>query len=142
LPRALEAEKRPRRRHDPANQGGTESILVVEDDALVRDYVVAQLKSLGYRVTSAANATEALSALERDAAIDILFTDVIMPGPMNGRQLADEAIRRAPGLKVVYTSGYTENAIVHQGRLDPGVALLSKPYRKSDLARTIRQAVA
>jgi len=122
-------------------KAGTESILVVEDDALVREYVVAQLKSLGYRVTSAANAVEALSALEKDATIDILFTDVIMPGPMNGRQLADEAVRRMPSLKVVYTSGYTENAIVHQGRLDAGVVLLSKPYRKSDMARTIRLAV-
>jgi PAS domain S-box-containing protein len=142
LPRAEEDEIRPRRGHDPANQGGTESILVVEDDALVREYVVAQLKSLGYRVTPAANAIEALSALDKDATIDILFTDVIMPGPMNGRQLADEAVRRMPSLKVVYTSGYTENAIVHQGRLDAGVVLLSKPYRKSDLARTIRQVIA
>jgi PAS domain S-box-containing protein len=142
LPRAQQDETSPRRGHDPANQGGTESILVVEDDALVREYVVAQLKSLGYRVTSAANAIEALQALEKDAPIDILFTDVIMPGPMNGRQLADEAVRRVPSLKVVYTSGYTENAIVHQGRLDAGVVLLSKPYRKSDLARIIRQAVA
>jgi CheY-like chemotaxis protein len=142
LPRAQEDERSPRRGHDRANQGGTESILVVEDDALVREYVVAQLKSLGYRVTPAANAIEALSALEKDTTIDILFTDVIMPGPMNGRQLADEAVRRMPSLKVVYTSGYTENAIVHQGRLDAGVVLLSKPYRKSDLARTIRQAVA
>ena len=141
LPKAQEEETSPRRGHDPANQGGTESILVVEDDALVREYVVAQLKSLGYRVTSAANAVEALSALEKDATIDILFTDVIMPGPMNGRQLADEAVRRMPSLKVVYTSGYTENAIVHQGRLDAGVVLLSKPYRKSDMARTIRLAV-
>jgi PAS domain S-box-containing protein len=142
LPRAQEHESSPRRGHDRVNQGGTESILVVEDDALVREYVVAQLKSLGYRVTSAANAIEALSALEKDTTIDILFTDVIMPGPMNGRQLADEAVRRMPSLKVVYTSGYTENAIVHQGRLDAGVVLLSKPYRKSDLARIIRQAVA
>jgi signal transduction histidine kinase/ActR/RegA family two-component response regulator len=141
LPKAQEEETSPRRGHDPANQGGTESILVVEDDALVREYVVAQLKSLGYRVTSAANAVEALSALEKDATIDILFTDVIMPGPMNGRQLADEAVRRMPSLKIVYTSGYTENAIVHQGRLDAGVVLLSKPYRKSDMARTIRLAV-
>jgi CheY-like chemotaxis protein len=84
---------------------------VVEDDALVREYVVAQLKSLGYRVTSAANAIEALSALEKDTTIEILFTDVIMPGPMNGRQLADEAVRRMPSLNVVYTSGYTENAM-------------------------------
>jgi PAS domain S-box-containing protein len=129
-------------RHETSNQGGTESILVVEDDALVREYVVAQLKSLGYRVASAENASQALSRLEEDATIDVLFTDIIMPGPMNGRHLANEAVKRKPSLKVVFTSGYTENAIVHQGRLDAGVVLLSKPYRKSDLARIIRQAVA
>jgi CheY-like chemotaxis protein len=142
LPKAKCDEGAPQRRHDPSDEGGSESILVVEDDALVRTYVVAQLRSLGYRVTSAADAAEALSLLEKDMTIDILFTDVIMPGPMNGRRLADEALKRRPSLKVVFTSGYTDNAIVHQGRLDTGVVLLSKPYRKSDLARIIRQAVA
>jgi len=142
LPKARGDEGAPQRGHDPSDQGGSESILVVEDDALVRQYVVAQLKSLGYRVTSAADAREALSLLEKDMTIDILFTDVIMPGPMNGRRLADEALKRRPSLKVVFTSGYTEDGIVHQGRLDAGVLLLSKPYRKSDLARIIRQAVA
>ncbi len=72
---------------------------------------------------------------------DLLFTDVILPGGMTGRQLADEMARRRPGLKVLYTSGYTDNAIVHQGRLDPGVLLLSKPYRKSQLAKMVRQAL-
>ena len=72
----------------------------------------------------------------------MLFTDVIMPGPMNGRQLVDEAVRRRPTLKTLYTSGYTENAIVHHGRLDPGVLLLAKPYRKPELARMIRVALA
>jgi CheY-like chemotaxis protein len=142
LPKAKDDEGAPQRSHDPSDEGGSESILVVEDDALVRTYVVAQLRSLGYRVTSAADAAEALSLLEKDVTIDILFTDVIMPGPMNGRRLADEALKRRPSLKVVFTSGYTDNAIVHQGRLDTGVVLLSKPYRKSDLARIIRQAVA
>ena len=142
LPKAKADEGAPQRSHDPSDEGGAESILVVEDDALVRQYVVAQLRSLGYRVTSAADTAEALSLLETDMTIDILFTDVIMPGPMNGRRLADEAVKRRPSLKVVFTSGYTDNAIVHQGRLDTGVVLLSKPYRKSDLARIIRQAVA
>jgi len=142
LPKARGDEGAPQRGHDPSDEGGSESILVVEDDALVRQYVVAQLKSLGYRVTSAADAREALSLLEKDMTIDILFTDVIMPGPMNGRRLADEALKRRPCLKVVFTSGYTEDGIVHQGRLDAGVLLLSKPYRKSDLAKIIRQAVA
>jgi len=142
LPKAEGNERVLKPRSNPSSEGGTESILVVEDDALVRDYVVAQLKSLGYRVASAANATEALSLLEKNQMVDILFTDVIMPGPMNGRRLADEAVKRIPSLKVVFTSGYTENAVVHQGRLDSGIVLLSKPYRKSDLARIIRQAVA
>ena len=122
-------------------QGGTESVLVVEDDILVRDFVAAQLISLGYRVFTAGNAAEALAVIESGADFDLLFTDVIMPGPMNGRQLVDAALRRRPALKVLFTSGYTENAIVHHGRLDPGVLLLSKPYRKSDLARLIREAL-
>jgi PAS domain S-box-containing protein len=120
--------------------GGHESILVVEDDPLVRDYVVAQLRSLGYSTCTAKNAAEALAIVDSTAALDLLFTDVIMPGIMNGRQLADEALRRRPSLKVLFTSGYTENAIVHHGRLDPGVLLLAKPYRKSDLARMVRRA--
>jgi CheY-like chemotaxis protein len=120
--------------------GGHESILVVEDDDLVRDYVVAQLRSLGYRTSTAKNAAEALAIINSDDKLDLLFTDVIMPGIMNGRQLADEAVKRRPSLKVLFTSGYTENAIVHHGRLDPGVLLLAKPYRKSDLARMVRKA--
>jgi PAS domain S-box-containing protein len=120
--------------------GGHESILVVEDDDLVRDYVVTQLRSLGYRTSTATNAAEALAIINSDDKLDLLFTDVIMPGIMNGRQLADEAVKRRPSLKVLFTSGYTENAIVHHGRLDPGVLLLAKPYRKSDLARMVRKA--
>src|SRR5262249_58997239 len=121
--------------------GGQETILAVEDDALVRNYVVAQLRSLGYRALTAKNAVEALAIIDGDEHIDLLFTDVIMPGAMNGRQLADEAVVRRPALKVLFTSGYTENAIVHHGRLDPGVLLLAKPYRKSDLARMGRMAL-
>jgi PAS domain S-box-containing protein len=123
-------------------EGGTETILVVEDDALVRTYVITQVKSLGYTTLEAGNGTEALALIDRHPGVDLLFTDVIMPGPMNGRQLAIEAEKRRPGLKTLYTSGYTENAIVHHGRLDSGVLLLAKPYRKSELARMIRQALA
>ncbi|MGY4601882.1 signal transduction histidine kinase/CheY-like chemotaxis protein [Bradyrhizobium sp. USDA 4474] len=121
---------------------GTETILVVEDEALVRDYVGAQLRSLGYTAILASNAAEALARIEHGDAVDLLFTDVIMPGLMNGRHLADEAVRRRPGLKVLFSSGYTDNAIVHHGRLDPGVLLLAKPYLRSDLARMIRTALA
>jgi PAS domain S-box-containing protein len=121
--------------------GGHEVVLVVEDDALVRRYVITQIESLGYVTLQASNAAEALDIIGSVAAIDLLFTDVIMPGHMNGRQLADEASRQRPTLKTLYTSGYTENAIVHHGRLDTGALLLTKPYRKADLARMIRKAL-
>jgi len=121
---------------------GDESILIVEDDPLVREYVTTQIRRFGYRTLAASNAAEALAALDGPERIDLLFTDVIIPGGMNGQQLASEAARRRAGLKVLYTSGYTENAIVHHGRLDAGVLLLPKPYISSDLARMIRTALA
>jgi len=121
--------------------GGYETVLIVEDDALVRTYVVAQVRALGYRTLAATNAAEALTLIDGDTPIDLLFTDIVMPGTMNGRQLADEARRRRPGIKVLFTSGYAENAIVHHGRLDPGVLLLAKPYRKQQLAQMIRAAL-
>jgi len=122
--------------------GGDESILIVEDDALVREYVVTQISRLGYDTLAANNAAEALAIINGPERIDLLFTDVIMPGGMNGRQLAIESQTRRPGLKILYTSGYTENAIVHHGRLDAGVLLLPKPYLSSDLALMIRTALA
>jgi PAS domain S-box-containing protein len=122
--------------------GGSETVLVVEDDTLVRQYVVAQVASLGYATLEAATATEALTIIDNGADVDLLFTDVIMPGAMNGRQLVDEALKRRPSLKTLFTSGYTENAILHHGRLDEGVLLLAKPYRKPELARMIRVALA
>jgi CheY-like chemotaxis protein len=122
-------------------EGGEETILVVEDDPLVRSFVTTQLESLGYTTLTASNGAEALRMIEQGAAFDLLFTDVIMPGGMNGRQFAEEALRRRPSLKVLFTSGYTEDAMVHHGRLDPGVLLLAKPYRKSDLAHMIRAAI-
>jgi len=122
-------------------EGGHETILVVEDDKLVRDYVLAQLHGLGYVTLEAANATEALAIVEAGTPFDLLFTDVIMPG-LNGRQLAEQVFAMKPELKVLYTSGYTEDAIIHHGRLDEGVLLLPKPYRKSELAAMIRKALA
>lgn len=121
---------------------GDEAVLIVEDDALVREYVVTQIRSFGYDTLSASNAAEALAIINGPERIDLLFTDVIIPGGMNGRQLATEALKRRPGLKILYTSGYTENAIVHHGRLDAGVLLLPKPYLSSDLARMIWTALA
>jgi CheY-like chemotaxis protein len=99
------------------------------------------LQALGYTTIIASDGASALAEIDREQHIDLLFTDVILPGRVNGREIADEAVKRRPGLKVVYTSGYTENAIVHHGRLDPGVLLLAKPYRKSDLAMMIRGAL-
>ena len=120
---------------------GNETVMVVEDDALVRSFVITQLQSLGYRTFAAADGPTALRFVDKGERFDLLFTDVIMPGGINGRQLADEVGKRRPGTKVLYTSGYTENAIVHHGRLDPDVLLLTKPYRKSQLAKMIREAL-
>jgi signal transduction histidine kinase len=121
--------------------GGTEKILVVEDDAMVRNYVMTHLVGLGYRAIPAANADEALVLIDQGIECDLLFTDIIMSGNKNGRDLADEVVRRRPEVRVLYTSGYTQSAIVHNGRLDPGVLLLTKPYRRSDLAQMIRVAL-
>lgn len=121
--------------------GGHETILVVEDDPLVRGYVIAQLGGLGYKTLIAAEAESALALVDQGAAFDLLFTDVVMPGGMNGRQLAEAVLKRRPGVKVLYTSGYTDE-FVHDGRLDSGVALLRKPYRKSDLSQMIREVLA
>lgn len=122
-------------------ESGSETILVVEDDAMVRTSVITQLQSLGYQTIAAGSGDEALALVDGGAAFDLLFTDVILSKPMNGRQLADEIGRRRPGTKVLFTSGYTENAIIHHGRLDPGVLLLAKPYRKAELARMVRVAL-
>jgi len=121
--------------------GGTETILVVEDDGAVREYVTAQFRWLGYTVLEASTGAEALEVLQGTPEIDLLFTDVVMPGGMGGRELADAARKLRSGLKVLYTSGYTENSIVHQGRLDTGVKLLNKPYRREQLAAKVREVL-
>ena len=123
-------------------EGGDETILVVEDDNLVRTFVLAQIRSLGYLTLEAVNAAEALVVIDSPQKIDLLFTDMIMPGSMNGRQLADAALQRRDSLKVLFTSGYSNEAIIHHGHLDAGVLLPAKPYRKSDLAHMIRAALA
>jgi len=115
-----------------------ERILLVEDDELVRAHAVQLLTSLGYGVTAATNGPEALELLRQDVPCDLLFTDVIMPGGMTGPRLAEAARALRPGLPVLYTSGYTENAIIHHGRVDPGINLLHKPYRKPELAAKLR----
>ena len=116
---------------------GGEKILVVEDDDALRGYSIEILTELGYEVIEASTGASALEALER-AEIDLLFTDVAMPGGINGRQLADEATRRRPGLKVLFTTGYTRNAIVHHGRLDAGVHMIGKPFSFDELGAKVR----
>ena len=120
---------------------GSERILVVEDDDDVRESVVSQLLSLGYVVEEARNGTEGLDRVTQNGPYDLLLTDVVMPGRLNGRGLADAARQHRAGLRVLFMSGYTENAIIHHGRLDPGARLLSKPFRKIDLARAVRSAL-
>jgi PAS domain S-box-containing protein len=125
----------------PQAEGGAETIFVVEDDSLVRNFVTAQLQSLGYRTVAAPDSRSALQLIEAGQKFDLLFTDVVIPGGMSGRELAEEVAKRRPGLKVLYTSGYTDNAIVHHGKLDDGVMLLTKPYRRNQLAEMIRKAL-
>lgn len=120
-------------------RGGSEHILVVEDDDQVRTYVTNLLKSLGYRVTAARSGAEALDILTEYQDIDLLFTDVVMPGGINGRQLSEQALSIHPHMKVLFTSGYSENAIIHNGRLDKGVQLISKPYHREQLAQKLRE---
>jgi signal transduction histidine kinase/DNA-binding response OmpR family regulator len=118
--------------------GGTETVLVVEDDEQVRGTVVDMLSELGYRVLKAKDTQSALATIESGIPIDLLFTDVVMPGPLRSPDLARKAQERLPNIAVLFTSGYPENAIVHAGRLDHGIELLSKPYTREALARKIR----
>ena len=142
LPQAVGAAEPAEFARPSSVEGGRETILVVEDDHLVRTFVVGQIQSLGYATLAAVNAAEALVVINSPTEIDLLFTDMIMPGSMNGRQLADKALQRRSSLKILFTSGYSDEAIIHHGHLDAGVLLLAKPYRKSDLARMIRAALA
>lgn len=118
-----------------------ETILVVEDDKDVREQSIEALGELGYRVLQAADGPAALRLLRHEAHVDLLFTDVVLPGGMTGAQVAQEARDIQPGLKVLFTTGYARNAIVHNGRLDPGVQLITKPYSFADLAAKIRDVL-
>jgi CheY-like chemotaxis protein len=116
-------------------------VLVVEDDEALREHATEILRELGYRVLGAENGAAALSLLDEHPQIDLLFTDVVMPGGTNGRQLADDATGKHPGLKVLFTTGYSRNAIVHHGRLDPGIHLITKPYSFHELAAKVREVL-
>lgn len=117
-----------------------ETVLVVEDEDAVRVLTVEGLRDLGYTVLEAAGGEEALRLLDKNPSVTLLFTDVVMPH-MNGRQLVDEACKRRPSLKVLFTTGYTRNAVVHNGTLDPDVRLLGKPFTLEHLARTVRDVL-
>jgi nitrogen-specific signal transduction histidine kinase/CheY-like chemotaxis protein len=124
----------------PSRSRSGESVLVVEDDDDVRTYVVETLAALGYQVLEAAEADSALRLLDEDPCVQLLLTDVVMPG-LNGRKLAEEARLRRPDLKILYMTGYSRNAIMHQGRLDTGVDLLQKPITSEQLAAAVRKAL-
>ncbi|AWL07070.1 hybrid sensor histidine kinase/response regulator [Massilia oculi] len=142
LPRSLQAEDHAAEHLAQPATGGHETVLVVEDDEQVRLTVVDMLADLGYRVLRANDAASALTVIDSGIHVDLLFTDVVMPGPLRSPELARKTRARLPNVAVLFTSGYTENAIVHGGRLDPGVELLGKPYTRDALARKIRHVLA
>jgi signal transduction histidine kinase len=143
LPRAPDAAAgRPRTIAPASVPRGSETILVVEDDADVRATVLSQLAELGYTTLAAADAETALAIIDSDRAIDLLFTDVVLPGALRGGELAERAAERRPGLAILFTSGYTQNSIVHDGVLDEGALLIGKPYRLDRLAAKLREALA
>jgi CheY-like chemotaxis protein len=139
LPRSRQAEEIESQDDTGPASGGHETVLVVEDDEDVRATTTALLAELGYNVLKAGNADSALAVIESGIPVDILFTDVVMPGNLRSPVLARKAQER--GIAVLFTSGYTENAIVHGGRLDEGVELLSKPYTREALARKLRHVL-
>jgi PAS domain S-box-containing protein len=141
LPKADTSALQPPAQHEPPAQGGKETILCVEDDRKIRDYVTMQLENLGYKVVVAANADEALAIVRQGTAFDLLFTDIVMPGTMNGRQLAETLMAGRPSLRVLFTSGYSDGALPLQGRVGQGIPLLTKPYRRAELARLVRRCL-
>ena len=137
LPRSRKAEEAAPETPIVGSIGQDQVVLVVEDEEAVRTAAVAMLEDMGYRCLQASGASAALEIVQSGEAVDLLFTDVVMPGPLKTRDFVAQAEALRPGLPVLYTSGYTENAIVHHGRLDQGVSLLSKPYSRNDLARKV-----
>jgi PAS domain S-box-containing protein len=121
--------------------GEGETILVVEDEAELRAFTVEVLSELGYRVLEAETAAGAMALVERENRIDVLFTDVVLPGGTDGRALAEEAMRLRPAMRVLFTTGYTRNAIVHHGRLDAGVQMIGKPFTYAELASKVREVI-
>ena len=118
--------------------GGNETVLIVEDDEEVLATTTDMLKELGYRVLKSKDADSALAVIDSGVPIDILFTDVVMPGKLQSPELARKAVQRIPNLAVLFASGYTENAIAHGGLMDLALELLNKPYSREELARKLR----
>jgi len=141
LPKAETSTLRPTGYDDRKVVGGRETILCVEDDHDVRQFVTVQLEGLGYTVIPAANATEALAISAKGTAFDLLFTDIVMAGGMNGRELAEQMVAARPSLRVLFTSGYAYDSLHAQGRATMGAPLLRKPYRKAELARMLRRCL-
>jgi signal transduction histidine kinase/CHASE3 domain sensor protein len=143
LPRALTINAVDRKEQPPVElPRGSATVLVVEDEPGVREIAVAILQDLGYRVFEAADGTQALKVFgEHAAEIDLLLTDVVLPGKVRGRELADRVTAFRPEVMVLFMSGYTENAIVHHGRLDDGVRFLSKPFKREALAQKVAEAL-
>ena len=141
LPKAEASALRPTGYDDRKIVGGKETVLCVEDDHDVRQYVTVQLESLGYKVIPAANATEALAIAADGRPFDLLFTDIVMAGGMNGRELAEQMVAARPSLRVLFTSGYAYDSLHVQGRATMGAPLLRKPYRKAELARMLRRCL-
>lgn len=127
--------------NDNQRPTGSETILVVEDDELVRGFVREQLEALGYKVSLATNGAEALQLIERSNEFDLLFTDIVMPGKINGHQLAQEVHNTRPHMKVLFTTGYADGISINGDGLEPNVHVLAKPYRRDDLATKIRSAL-
>jgi len=144
LPRTADAETDGADRHPPhggAAPRGSETILVVEDDPDVAEFTTAALESLGYRVLQASDGPSALRCLQEIPHLDLLVTDVVLPGGMNGREVAGKVQEAFPSTKVLFISGYAESIVVHQGRLEIGVNFLPKPFAKDALARKVRTSL-
>ena len=140
LPRLHAATDADEPQRPAAPEASGERVRVVEDDPDVRAYTVGALRELGYRVTEAVDGPSALHLLAQ-ASVDLVFTDVVLPGGMTGADIVGEARALWPGIKALYTTGYARDAIVHQGRLDAGVQLITKPFAFDDLAAKVREVL-
>jgi CheY-like chemotaxis protein len=142
VPRSVNsATRKENKEESPMTERDAARILVVEDNESVREISVSILTDQGYEVVEANDGNEALKFLNDGSSFDLLFTDVILPGGMNGADLADEAKRLHPGIKVLYTTGYVEHSVLHNGIVDQGVTIVNKPYRRAELLEKVRASL-